>query len=48
LLIGSSDVKSQVDSSGTYNFRFEQARVDLNYLRLNDVMVGLRFYMKVE
>jgi hypothetical protein len=47
LLIGSSDVKSQVDSSGTYNFRFEQARVDLNYLRLNDVMVGLRFYMKI-
>jgi hypothetical protein len=48
LMIGSNDVKSAVDAEGTYNFRFENARVDLNYLRLNDVMIGLRFYIRVE
>ena len=45
LLIGSSDLKSAVNGSGTYNFRFEDARVDIDYLRLNDVMIGLRFYL---
>jgi hypothetical protein len=37
-------VKSQVDEEGIYNFRFENAQVDLDYLRLNDVLIGLRFY----
>jgi hypothetical protein len=46
LLIGNFDVGSQVDGPDTYNFRFASARVDFNYLRLNDVMVGLRFYLK--
>jgi len=48
LVIGSNDVKSKVDGPGTYNFRFENARVDLDYLRLNDVMIGLRLYTKAE
>jgi len=48
LVMGHDDVKSKVDGPGTYNFRFENARVDLDYLRLNDVMVGLRFYTKAE
>ena len=48
LLIGSNDVKSKVDGPGTYNFRFENARVGLDYLRLNDVMIGLRFYTRAE
>lgn len=48
LVIGSNDVKSKVDGLGNYNFRFESARVDLDYLRLNDVMVGLRFYLGVQ
>ena len=46
LLIGSNDLKSVVTGPGSYNFRFENARVDLDYLRLNDVMVGLRLYLK--
>ena len=45
VLIGNNDLKAVVDGPGTYNLRFEDARVDLNYLRLNDVMVGLRFYL---
>ena len=48
LVIGSNDVKSEVDGPNTYNFRFENARVDLDYLRLNDVMVGLRFYIRAQ
>ncbi len=44
LMIGSEDVKSQADEQGIYNFRFENAQVDLDYLRLNDVLIGLRFY----
>lgn len=48
LMIGGNDVKSEVDGEGTYNFRFENARVDLDYLRLNDVMIGLRFYMRAQ
>jgi len=28
--------------------RFEDAQVDLDYLRLNDVAVALRFYIRVE
>ncbi len=46
LLIGSIDLKSVASGLGTYNFRFEDARADLDYLRLNDVMVGLRFYLR--
>jgi hypothetical protein len=48
LVIGNYDVKSKVDSPGAYNFRFHNARVDLDYLRLNDVMVGLRFYISAQ
>ncbi len=44
ILIGDNDVKSEVDGNGTYNLRFENALVDLASLRLNDVLVGLRFY----
>ncbi len=45
VLIGNIDLKAVVNAQGTYNLRFENARVDLDYLRLNDVMVGLRFYL---
>jgi len=44
LLIGDNDVKSEVDGNETYNLRFENALVDLANLRLNDVLIGLRFY----
>lgn len=44
VLIGDNDVKSEVEGNGTYNLRFENALVDLASLRLNDVLVGLRFY----
>ncbi len=44
VLIGDNDVKGEVDGNATYNFRFENALVDLASLVLNDVMVGLRIY----
>ncbi len=44
VLIGDNDVKATVDGDGTYNFQFDNAAVDLASLRLNDVMVGLRFF----
>jgi len=44
VLIGDNDVKATVDGDGTYNFQFDEALVDLASLRLNDVLVGLRFY----
>jgi hypothetical protein len=44
VLIGDIDVKTAVDGDGTYNFKFQNALVDLANLRLNDVLVGLRFY----
>lgn len=44
VLIGDNDVKATVDGDGTYNFQFASALVDLASLRLNDVIVGLRFY----
>ena len=44
VLIGDNDVKAEVDGNATYNLRFENALVDYANLRLNDVMVGLRFY----
>lgn len=44
VLIGDNDVKAKVDGNGTYNLRFEDTEVDLDYLRLNDVLVGLRLY----
>jgi len=44
VLIGDNDVKAEVDGNATYNLRFEDALVDYANLRLNDVMVGLRFY----
>ena len=43
VLIGDNDVKATVDGDGTYNLQFDNALVDLASLRLNDVMVGLRF-----
>jgi len=33
-----------VDGDGTYNLQFANALVDLASLRLNDVMIGLRFF----
>ena len=44
VLIGDNDVKATVDGDGTYNLQFANALVDLASLRLNDVMVGLRFF----
>jgi len=44
VLIGDNDVKATVDGDGTYNFQFANAAVDLAVLRLNDVIVGLRFF----
>ena len=44
VLIGDNDVKTTVDGDGTYNFRLPSALVDLASLRLNDVLVGLRFF----
>ncbi|MBA7469617.1 hypothetical protein ES707_04889 [subsurface metagenome] len=44
VLIGDNDVKATVDGDGTYNFQFASALVDLASLRLNDVIVGLRFF----
>ena len=46
VLVGDNDVKSEVDGDGTYNLRFHDALVDYDNLRLNDVMIGLRFYYK--
>jgi len=43
VLIGDNDVKATVNGDGTYNLQFDNALVDLASLRLNDVMVGLRF-----
>lgn len=45
VLVGDNDLKSVVDGDGTYNLRFENALVDLASLRLNDLLVGLRFYV---
>ncbi|MBA7643437.1 hypothetical protein ES703_51163 [subsurface metagenome] len=44
VLVGDNDVKTTVDGDGTYNFRLPSALVDLASLRLNDVLVGLRFF----
>jgi len=44
VLVGDNDVKATVDGDGTYNFRLPAALVDLAVLRLNDVLVGLRFF----
>ncbi len=48
LIIGVNDLKSSVDGEGTYNFRFDRVRAELDYLRLNDVMIGLRFYLRAQ
>ena len=44
VLIGDNDVKAIVDGDGIYIFQFASALVDLASLRLNDVLVGLRFF----
>ena len=44
VLIGDNDLKATVDGDATYGFQFDEALVDLASLRLNDVIVGLRFY----
>jgi len=38
------DVKSEVDGNATYNLRFEDANVDLDFLRLNDVQVIIKVW----
>ena len=38
------DVKSEVDGNATYNLRFEDANVDLDVLRLNDVQVMIKVW----
>lgn len=44
IVVGDNDVKSEVDENATYNLRFEDADVDYDYLRLNDVQVGIRVW----
>jgi len=44
--IGDNHIKSLVTGDGTYNLRFEDALVDYAVLRLNDVLVGLRFFLQ--
>lgn len=41
---GGNDIKGEVDGDATYNFRFEDALVDLASLRLNDVQMGIKVY----
>jgi hypothetical protein len=41
-----SDVKSEVDGNATYNLRFEDANVDLDVLRLNDVQVMIKVWYR--
>jgi len=41
VILGSVDVKSEVDEEATYNLRIEDCAVDYDNLRLNDVQVGL-------
>jgi predicted nucleic acid-binding Zn-ribbon protein len=38
------DVSSVVDGNATYNLRFEDANVDLDFLRLNDVQVMIKVW----
>lgn len=38
------DVKGEVDENATYNLRFEDANVDLDFLRLNDVQVIIKVW----
>ncbi len=38
------DVKGEVDENATYNLRFEDADVDYDYLRLNDVQVMIKVW----
>ena len=44
VLIGDNDLKATVDGDATYGFQIDNALVDLANLRLNDLIVGLRFY----
>ena len=44
VLIGDNDLKATVDGDATYGFQIDEALVDFANLRLNDVIVGLRFY----
>lgn len=46
VLVGDNDLKNEVDGDGTYNLRFENALVDYASLRLNDILVGLKFYFR--
>jgi len=39
-----NDVKSEVDGNATYNLRFEDANVDLDFLQLNDVQVLIKVW----
>lgn len=48
VLIGDIDLKSIVDEDETYEFQFADALVDLVNLELNDVIVGLRFFFKLQ
>ena len=44
VLIGDNDLKATVDGDATYGFQIDEALVDLASLRLNDLIIGLRFY----
>lgn len=41
---GDNDLKAEVDGNATYNFRFEDAIVDLASLRLNEVQMSVKVY----
>lgn len=43
--IGDIDLKATVDGDGTYNFQIAAFNADVSVLRLNEVMMGLRFYL---
>ncbi|MCK5235924.1 MAG: hypothetical protein KAR06_02975 [Deltaproteobacteria bacterium] len=44
---GDIDIKGEMDGNATYNFRFEDADVDLDFLRLNDVQMGIKAYFTI-
>lgn len=47
VVVGDNNLKTNVDEDDAYNFQFHNALVDLASLRLNDVLVGLRFYYRL-
>ena len=44
VFVSSLDVHSLLNGNGTYNLRFENGKVDANYLVFRDVQVGMRLH----